>query len=96
MFRSSSESAAILSSVTKKSPYLRLSYLFCGIALTLLGIGGLLVHSWWVGGTLGSIGLAALGIAAFPDREAFNRFWSDGAWVDLAELVVQALAFFTS
>jgi hypothetical protein len=82
--------------VTNKPPYLRLSYLFCGIALTLLGIGGLLVHSWWVGGTLGSTGLTALGIAAFPDREAFKRFWDDRAWVDLAELLVQTLSFFTS
>lgn len=85
-----------MSSVTNKFPCLRLSYLFCGMILTLLGIGGLLGHSWWVAGTLGSLGLAALVIAAFPDREAFNRFWNDGAWVDLAELVVQALAFFTS
>ncbi|OCX24804.1 hypothetical protein [Pseudomonas graminis] len=79
-----------------KLPYLRLAYLLCGIALTLLGIGGLIVHSWFVGGVLGAIGLTALGIAAYPERETFNRIWNDGAWVDVANLVVHVLEFLTS
>jgi hypothetical protein len=89
-------SAAILAPVNVKFPYLRLTYLLCGIALTLLGIGGLLMHSWYVGGALGTIGLTALGIAAYPERETFNRIWNDGAWVDVANLVVQVLEFLTS
>lgn len=79
-----------------KLPYLRLAYLLCGIALTLFGIGGLIVHSWFVGGVLGTIGLTALGIAAYPERETFNRIWNDGAWVDFANLVVQVLEFLAS
>jgi hypothetical protein len=43
---------------------------------------------------LGFIQLAALWIAALPNGEALNRFWNDGAWVDLAELVVQILDFY--
>ena len=82
--------------VSVKLPYLRLSYLFCGIALTLSGIGGLIVHSWFVGGVSGTIGLTALGIAAYPEREIFNRIWNDGAWVDFANIVVQVLEFLTS
>lgn len=78
-----------------KLPYLRLSCLLCGIALTLLGIGGLIVHSWLVGGALGIIGLTALGIAAYPSRETFNQISNDSAWVDLANLVVQVLEFLT-
>jgi hypothetical protein len=85
-----------LAPVSVKLPYLRLAYLLCGIALTLLGIGGLIVHSWFVGGVLGTIGLTALGIAAYPERETFNRIWNDGAWVDFANLVVQVLEFLMS
>ena len=79
-----------------KLPYLRLAYLLCGIALTLFGIGGLILHSWLVGGVSWTIGLTALGIAAYPERETFNRIWNDGAWVDVANLVVQVLEFLTS
>ena len=79
-----------------KLPYLRLAYLLCGIALTLSGIGGLILHSWFVGGALGTIGLTALGIAAYPERETFNQIWSDGAWADFANLVVQVLELLTS
>jgi hypothetical protein len=75
---------------------LKPAYLLCGIALSLSGIGGLILHSWFVGGALGTIGLTALGIAAYPERETFNRIWSDGAWVDFANLVVQVLEFLTS
>lgn len=82
--------------VNVKLPYLRLSYLLCGISLTLLGIGGLMVHSWLVGGALGTIGLTALRIAAYPSRETFSRMSNDGAWVALANLVVQVLEFLTS
>jgi hypothetical protein len=89
-------SAAILAPVNVKFPYLRLAYLLCGIALALVGICGLLMHSWFVGGVLGTIGLTALGIAAYPERETFNRIWNDGAWVDLANLVVQVLEFLAS
>ena len=79
-----------------KLPYLRLAYLLFGIALTLFGIGGLILHSWFVGGVLGTIGLTALGIAAYPEQETFNRIWNDGAWVDAAILVMQVLEFLTS
>lgn len=79
-----------------KLPYLRLAYLVCGIALTLSGIGGLILHSWFVSGVLGTIGLTALGIAAYPEREIFNRILNEGAWVDLANLVVPLLEFLTS
>jgi len=89
-------SAAILAPVNVKFPYLRLTHLLCGIALTLLGIGGLLMHFWYVGGALGTIGLTALGIAAYPERDTFSRLWNDGAWVDVANLVVQVLEFLTS
>ncbi len=79
-----------------KLPYLRLAYLLCGIGLTLFGIGGLILHWWFVGGVLGTIGLTALGIAAYPEREIFNRIWNDGAWVDFSNLVAQVLEFLTS
>lgn len=54
------------------------------------------MHFWYVGGALGTIGLTALGIAAYPERDTFSRLWNDGAWVDVANLVVQVLEFLTS